>query len=166
MPPYGQAVGGLTRGQLSELRSIFDYFDTDRDGKFTQPEAVNAARLLACNLEPFRNLHADANVTFLEFVDLVKEASEVDLTLHPFELVVGKFFRSIDVGNKGYITAQELEFYFLECGDVIASSLRNALMDELDPSLDGEKFTLAELKRFLNNRFMEGEFEIGAAGCP
>ena len=51
-------------------------------------------------------------------------------------------------------------------GPAPQDSLRAALMDELDPSLDGEKFTLAALKRFLNNRFMEGEFEIGAAGCP
>eukprot|EP00959_Pyramimonas_sp_CCMP1952_P298796 6249806-Pyramimonas_sp.AAC.1 len=50
-------------------------------------EAVNAARLLACNQEPFKNLDADAKVTFLEFMELVKEASEVDLTMHPFELV-------------------------------------------------------------------------------
>jgi hypothetical protein len=40
------------------------------------------------NPGPFRKLDEDALLTFLEFVDLAREAMEVDLTLDPFDMTV------------------------------------------------------------------------------
>eukprot|EP00959_Pyramimonas_sp_CCMP1952_P211623 4428779-Pyramimonas_sp.AAC.2 len=41
---------------------------------------------------------------------------------------VGKFFRSVDVQNKGYITKEELQLYFVECGDTVSVRETSSLL--------------------------------------
>eukprot|EP00242_Pyramimonas_sp_CCMP2087_P007957 CAMPEP_0198199494 /NCGR_PEP_ID=MMETSP1445-20131203/2789_1 /TAXON_ID=36898 /ORGANISM="Pyramimonas sp., Strain CCMP2087" /LENGTH=117 /DNA_ID=CAMNT_0043869357 /DNA_START=390 /DNA_END=743 /DNA_ORIENTATION=+ len=116
------------------------------------------------NPEPFKKLDEDSLLTFLELVDLAREAMEVDLTLDPFDMTVQKFFRSLDVQNKGHVKFDELSDFFRNCGDTIKEDVSRSLMDELDTSLNGEKFSLVEMKSFFQAKFDEGGFDYTSDG--
>ncbi|KAK3236238.1 hypothetical protein CYMTET_53610 [Cymbomonas tetramitiformis] len=115
-------------------------------------EALKIATMLGSSFGPFQALRDDCTVTRDQLIQLLAKAAEDDATQAPFELTVGKFYRTLDRDNKGFISKKDLHDFFHDTGDSIPEFMQVALLTAIDSTLLGESFTEEELKVFLKHR--------------
>mmetsp|Transcript_2632 Transcript_2632/g.2943 ORF Transcript_2632/g.2943 Transcript_2632/m.2943 type:complete len:165 (-) Transcript_2632:452-946(-) len=151
----------LSREQLAQLKAVFTYFDTDHDGLLTVKDAQHVARLIGSRSDVFDGAPKDKKIDLSEFVHLIEAAERVDDvqgSKTPFHLAVSKMYRGLDVGDVGYATQDKIQAFFHTTGDNIKPRLISALVNDMDHTLDGERFTEEELKIFLKKRAEKGDF--------
>jgi len=151
-------VDELTRDQLNQLKVVFEVLDSNKDGLLNKADTLEAARMLGSPLAPFNALPDDGMQEFDVFAQLMLRGLCLDPLLQPFEMAVSQFYHTLDQDGKGYVTLKELQHYFEQTGLKAQPDIVRALMDQLDTTLMGERFTLEELTEFMRIRAEKEEF--------
>lgn len=106
----GSAVLPSFQPDLSELRHVFNKFDTNKDGKISQMEykavlrALGQANMISDVPKIFRvaDLDGDGFIDFKEFVEVHKKSGGVK------SMDIQSAFRTFDLNRDGKISAEEV----------------------------------------------------------
>ena len=134
-----------------EIKAAFDLFDADGSGEIDAKELKVAMKALGLHLttkeskELIKKVDIDGSETidFDEFFKMVSDRIDQDPDFNP-EIEIKRAFRLYDVGDKGYITLENLQKVARDLGEPLEESELNDIME-----LIGEKGEIYE-NQFMN----------------
>lgn len=139
-------VFSLPHIKTSELRAMFQEFDTDHSGALSREEFHEAMKRMSVNLptEDIDHLFDaidvdnDHQISFTEFLAATLDPREVDIE------ELNKAFRLLDIDNKGYISKDDLHRVLAGKEDEAAPRRRNS--EALGPLILNNERLLANIE--------------------
>lgn len=132
----------LSKRRLQELKTAFDFFDKNKDGRISYKElaeiisslgdTVSETEVRECILEV--DLNGDGYVDFEEFVNMMtkKPVDELEMMIE-----LRKTFRLFDKNGDGQISVQELRESLSSLGEEITEEEAKEMIQEADVDGDG-----------------------------
>ena len=127
-----------------ELRSAFNLFDLDNDGKITLEElgAIFSVMGEALTYKELRSIIKEANseamdkdyITFEDFCFVMNSKMSDNAT----ERELAEAFKVFDREGNGYITTQELKHVMLKVADELTEEEVDAMIKQADVNGDGQ----------------------------
>jgi Ca2+-binding protein (EF-Hand superfamily) len=135
-------LNSLSKRRLHELKTAFDFFDKNKDGRISYKELAEIISSLGdpvserdvreCILEV--DLNGDGYVDFEEFVNMMtkKPVDEIEMMME-----LRKTFRLFDKNGDGQISVQELRESLWSLGEEISEEEAREMIQEADVDGDG-----------------------------
>ena len=132
----------LSEEKIAELRSAFQLFDKDNDGKITTFELGDILRKLQYepteedlkNMISYVDTSKDGSIDFAEFLELMCSK----MSDHDTEEEMLEAFRIFDRDSNGYVTRLDFKAIMKHLGENIMEDELDELMKDNDEDQDGQ----------------------------
>jgi len=132
----------LSREQILECYTIFENFDTDKDGTISKTELAQALKIMGCNPndEEMKTIIKEFDKDrsgYLEFQEFLQICSRY-LNETSTEKDLSEGLKLIDSDNDGLISCEDLRYFMANLGERLSEREVDQIIKELD--IEGQGF--------------------------